>query len=96
MKYRSIILRAESGTKYINELIELESKDKEIKDVKIQNIKQYDDYGYLHTYMLLILAYEPILKSPEEELYNTIYGGLNKLKQKQLYEEHIGDHIYWP
>lgn len=96
MKYKSMIFHAESGMKYINERIESESKDKEIKDVKIQNIKQYDDYGYLHTYMLLILAYEPILKAPKEELYNTLYSGLNKLKQKQSYSKHIGDHIYWP
>ena len=80
----------------INERIEIESKDKETKDVKIQNVKKYDDYGYLHTYMLLILSYESILKAPEEELYNTLYNGLNKLKQKQFYEEHIGDHIYCP
>lgn len=96
MKYKSIMLRADGGEEQINRCIELESKDKEIKDVKIQNIKKYNDYGYLHTYMLLILAYEPILKSPKEELYNTLYGGLNKLRQEQLYEEHIGDHIYWP
>jgi len=76
--------------------IEIESKDKETKDVKIQNVKKYDDYGYLHTYMLLILSYDSILKAPEEELYNTLYNGLNKLKQKLFYEGHIGDHIYCP
>ena len=96
MKYKSIMLRADGGEEQINRCIELESKDKEIKDVKIQNIKQYDDYGWLHTYILVTLAYEPTLKAPKEELYNTLYSGLNKLKQKQSYSKYIGDHIYWP
>lgn len=40
MKYKSIMLRADGGEEQINRCIELESKDKEIKDVKIQNIKK--------------------------------------------------------
>lgn len=37
LKYKSIMLHADSGAEQINRCIELESKDKEIKDVKIQN-----------------------------------------------------------